>query len=313
MEKNEKKWKDLPLWLINWITVISGVVTILGSSAAFVLPFFFKFSLTVWYIVLVFVLLFFLIIVFLRMRKYAQIEVKRMKTISYHYHQFLHRSKDLFFDTMHSHKTDSLTEKSLTESCKLNLTIMLDDLCNVMNSYTEQKISACIKLISYPKEEEVIDKDNATLVTFCRSSKSDFGRSDYEKQSQSEIFIKDNTDFFEIIDDNKRYFYQGNLEKYDEKLKEVGLKYRNSNDFWYKYYKGTIVVPIKIEFDKLYHQKENNAYHIIGFLCVDSLSTDAFEERQEKYNVDILLSFADVVYVLLGQYRHYLKKFAMRH
>ena len=50
-------------------------------------------------------------------------------------------------------------------------------------------------------------------------------------------------------------------------------------------------------------------YDIIGFLCVDSLATDAFLPKQEVFNCNIVRAFADNIYVLLGQYAHYLKDF----
>ena len=102
--------------------------------------------------------------------------------------------------------------------------------------------------------------------------------------------------------------FQEALSEYKKELEKIGKTYRNTNENWSKYYQGTIVVPIRIEFKRLYHQKKNESYHIIGFLCVDSMSTDAFTEEQENYNVDIVKSYADIIYLLLSQYKHYLKK-----
>lgn len=65
-----------------------------------------------------------------------------------------------------------------------------------------------------------------------------------------------------------------------------------------------------IEHKRLYDTSSEDSFHVIGFLCVDSESTSAFLKRQEKANVNMLKSFADLIYILLSQYQHYLKKLA---
>ena len=75
-----------------------------------------------------------------------------------------------------------------------------------------------------------------------------------------------------------------------------------------KYYIGTFVVPIRIELSRLFYMKEDMPYHVIGFLCLDSLSKNAFLNKQEKYNAEIIKSFADIFYVALSKYGHYLQK-----
>ena len=283
----KEKLHNIPLWLINIITIVSGIITIITPIITITLSISKKSLPGVWTISTFVVLSLFIIILFLRMRKYRGIAGNRMKETSHNYHKLLHETRDLFFDTMHSHKLGGLTINELSTSYKVKLSAILDNLCNVINAYTEREVCACIKLISYPADEEVIDKDNATLVTFCRSNNSSTERDNYEKSSTKEIYLKDNTDFIEIVsnENSKNYFYQGNLKRYDEQLRKVDKQYENTNKNWEKYYIGTIVAPIRIEFKKLYHQKKDDAYHIIGFICVDSLSEDAFTEKQEKYGV----------------------------
>ena len=92
-------------------------------------------------------------------------------------------------------------------------------------------------------------------------------------------------------------------------FKHYKRRYENTNVNYLNSYKSTIVVPIRIETEKLYDIKNKNKYNVIGFLCVDSLSTDAFLSKQEKFNCNIVKAFANNIYVLLGQYAHYLKTF----
>ena len=232
-----------------------------------------------------------------------------MNYTSKFYRLFLKSTRDAYFDVMHDYKLNKLDPALLSNKCISNLKSILDFLCYIMNSFTEKEISACIKLIAYPDaDDEVIDINNAELVTFCRSTNSqDRGTTDKD----TVIRLKEKTYFLEILDKNnkKDYFYQGNLLLYDESARKIGRTYHNSNEKWQEYYIGTLVVPIRIEFKLLYHQKKNDAYHIIGFLCIDSLDPDAFTSRQERYNVDVVRSFADAIYILLSQYRHYLAKF----
>ena len=232
-----------------------------------------------------------------------------MSYTSKYYRLFTKVTRDTYFDIMHDYKLKKLDPTILSNKCISKLQSILDYLCYIMNSFTEKEVSACIKLIAYPNaDEEVIDINNAELITFCRSTNSqDRGI----KDKDTVIRLKDNTDFLEILDESneKDYFYQGNLLEYAKSVHQLGRSYHNSNENWQEHYIGTTIVPIRIEFKLLYHQKKDDAYHIIGFLCVDSLDPDAFTPSQERYNVAVVRSFADAIYILLSQYRHYLAKF----
>lgn len=306
----KEKLHNTPLWMINLLTIVSGIITIITPIVTIIASVVNGVNINWLVLLTIAVLLFFNLILFLRVKKYQNAAVSRMEVISKSYHKVMHDALNQYFKIMHSYKKKTLTETELTNTYMVSLSAILDMLCEILTSFTQKKISACVKLISYSKDEEIIDLDNATLVTFCRSNNSESQRDSYEKHNKAEILLKDNTDFLEIVsdDNNKDYFYQGNLARYDKVLQETGKHYHNSNENWERYYCGTIVVPIRIEFKHLYHQKKDDAYHILGFVCVDSKSSDAFTEQYEKYNVDVVKAYADLIYILLGQYRHYLKK-----
>lgn len=305
----KEKLHNMPLWVINLITVVSGIITIITPIATLIASM--QVSIPpAWYSILtIIVLIGFILILFLRVRKYRSIAINRMEIASGNYQKLMNDALKQFFSIMHSHKKKTLTVSELTNTYMAKLSTILDNLCEVLSSFTQRKISACIKLITYNDAEEIINIDNASLVTFCRSNNSESGRQNYEHRNK-EILLKDNTDFREIIsnDNDKDYFYQGDLEGYDKLLKKTGQRYDNTHKDWYNYYAGTIVVPIRVEFKLLYHQNKDDEYHILGFVCVDSKSKDAFTEPYEKYNVDVVKAYADLIYILLGQYRHYLKK-----
>ena len=305
--KMKERLENLPRWMINLLTVISGVITVITPVATITYSFFSDDALNALQIVAILVLILFSAILFLRMRKYRNLANERMDVVSNNYHKAMHEARDLYFDIMHSHKKGTLSLRELKYTYPEKLTVMLDCLCSIMRSFTGQEVYACIKVFTALNDNKAIDLNNAKLVTFCRSSNSDKVRERYYRDR--DIKLIDNTDFYEIMspDYDNEYFYHGNLEKYDKDLHEVGLHYRNTNSCWRDYYIGTIVVPIRIEFRRLYHTKKDTEYHIIGFLCVDSMSENAFTTQQEAYNVAIMHSFADVFYMLLGQYRHYLR------
>lgn len=309
----ESKSSKIPLWVINLISIISGLATIATSILAFVQLFLSDSSKNIVTILLFLALIasvFFNVYLFFKVRKYVQAETIQIREITRNMHHLLHRVRNVFFEVMHDHKKGTLNEANLSKFCKSELEKIMNNLCSTMGVYTSQKIFACIKLITYGDSEEKIDEHNATLVTFCRSEDSKHERSNYEENNKP-ILLCENSDFFEVVskDFEKTYFYQGDLIAYDREKRKNGERYKNSNPNWEKFYRGTIVVPIRIKHNKLYHIKPSDAYHIIGFLCVDSESTEAFTKSMEKYLVDMMYAYADIIYILLGQYRHYLKKF----
>ncbi len=307
----KKPLNDIPTEVVNLISVISGVVTIISPIVSIIITIKTDVKPNVFWVISTASLILFCIILFFRMKKYRTLSKERLEVVSENIHKSMHNSRDIFFDIMHSHKLKHLNEEMLNYTYKTKLSTILDHLCNILASYTKRKVCACIKIVycKNTEDEKKITDDAVELVTFCRSNNSDTERDNYERQKKR-ILLKDNTDFKEIISGEfgKDYFYQPNLIEYEEKRKKDGSCYENTNKTWSKYYKSTIVVPIRIEFKRLYHTKNEEPYDIIGFLCVDSEYTDAFTEKQEKYNVDIIKAYADTIYVLLSQYRHYLRK-----
>lgn len=297
----ERFFNKIPLWVINALSVISGVLTVIttffslfsvyknwGNSYKFILG----------------TLCLFIILLIVRIRKYQKIVFERQQITSFVYHRLTHISRDLYFDIMRYHKDKMESIRILTDTYKSQLSILLTHLCDMMEVHCGQKVSSCIKLIAHPeaKVEDII------LTTFCRSTTSETTRGIYENNNL--IKLVDNTDFLYIVDPESDfdYFYQGNLKKYSTELQKQGKHYRNTNINWENDYAGTIVVPIQIKHQRLYDSPLENSLHIIGFLCIDSKSSSAFLDRQESANVNMLKSFADIIYILLSQYQHYLRK-----
>lgn len=299
----KKLFNKIPLWIINALSFISAILTIITTFFTFFT--FYKSWNTSYRYIFATLCIFILLLVF-RMRKYQKIAFERQLITSFVYHKLTHISRDLYFDIMRYHKDKTENVRTLTDTYKSQLSILLLFLCDMMEKYCGQKTSSCIKLIAHPDAKI----DDITLTTFCRSTNSDTTRGIYE--THHEINLADNTDFLYIVDPNRdsnlNYFYKGNLKDYAKELKQQGKIYRNTNPNWENDYIGTIVVPIQIEHKRLYDSPLEESLHVIGFLCIDSKSSSAFLKRQEKANVDMLKSFADIIYILLSQYQHYLKK-----
>lgn len=145
----------------------------------------------------------------------------------------------------------------------------------------------CIKqLVFYndqaePKERGFITND------LCRSE------DEPTSVNQGIDWISDNTDFYDLLNNQKGYFFHGNLPGYKG--------YKNSHwteDVWSSKkfpYVSTIVWAIR-------HTDQPNSDFVfgqdtIGFLCMDSKARNAFNER---YDIDIGASYADVLYMILN-------------
>lgn len=258
--------------------------------------------------------IFLCLLLIFRIVKYKQLVQGARKITSENYYNFLHDFRNTYFDILNHYKMNELNVPLLTTDLQNFLKNALDYLCEIFNEFTRQKVSACIKYIDGATEK--IDLENATVRTFVRSTNSHINRNNNDKNIKEAIRIKDNTDFYDILSseskNKKPYFYQRNLIKYEKALRANGLHYDNSTHNWEEYYRATIVVPIRIANERLFFNAQCKSYNVIGFLCVDSMSVNAFLENQENYNVLLLKSFAAEIYMILNQYKYYLEKITNR-
>lgn len=179
---------------------------------------------------------------------------------------------------------------------------LLDNICEIFEKVTNEKICACIKLIPSIEEGEPL-----LIQTLSRSSNTDKDRRIADNEALS---LLGNTDFEHIFDKGHRYFYSQNLEKLDRNLVIAeGEGYENNSPNYTdntKRYNSTIVVPLKV--DKSHLDDESVNDRLIGFLCIDSLSTNAFREDGESLvrNIQLLEAFAASLFIILEKYQYYL-------
>lgn len=323
-----EKLKNMPYWVYDILSLISAIITIFTAIFALCKMVVaidnledgtYNVSLNPILMWLCIIFLLCLVVFGIKVKKYGTITRNMREGFSYNYYQFLHDFRNTYFDILNKHKTESGVSKSariqmLTKDTQTFLEDSLGYLCEILEKNTGEKISACIKLIENAGSVTNIDKDKATVITFCRSKNTDKERKANDEQEIKSISIKKNTDFYDILDEESTntnsYFYQTDLLQYAKDLQKAGKEYRNTTEHYEKYYRGTIVAPIRILKKRLHYVNQNIGYDIIGFLCVDSLSINAFRNKEsdkENYS-NIVKSFAAEVYIILNKYNFYLTK-----
>ena len=321
----ESRMGKIPYWVYDLLSLISSLLAIITSIIAL-------FKVTVktetseesthnipikgLLLLLTILFCFAFLVCIIKIKKYGTVTRNMRQAFSKNYYQFLHDFRNEYFYILRKHKKKIKKGKKnrrineLTNETRTFLINALDYLCEILHSDTGQKVCACIKLIENTGNVVTnIDKNKATVITFCRSKNTDLGRLSNDEKENSSIKIKDNTDF-DCILNGQSYFYVSDLQRYDKKLRQSNNLYRNTTENYEKYYKGTIVAPIRIKKEHLHYTKEEKGYDIVGFLCVDSLSTSAFRESEhyEYAYSHIVKSFAAEMYIILNKYTFYLSK-----
>lgn len=322
----QEKKSYIPFWLLDIVSFISGIVTIGGAVVgAFEVRKIvanlpnekYEVNLNSWLICLTISLVFLLVVVFLQMRKYGQLLQKARKVITKNYYNFLHDFRNQYYEMLKEHKTNSGTTKEhkvelLTQDTKKYMTKGLDYLCDMVSSASREEISACVKVIENTGGDgKSIDIEQARIQTFCRSRNTEGERTSRDTFNEGGMSAKivDNTDFYDILKgDSSSCFYQRDLCAYAKKLEAAGKEYKNSTGQYWKYYKGTVVAPIRIAKKRLYYDESDSGFDVIGFLCIDTLSTNVFREKDKAFYTKIVKSFAADMYVILNKYNYYLAK-----
>ena len=304
-DKLNKIFEKIPTGWLNFLTIISSIMTI-GSPfigwIAIKVVYPDKPNILIIYSTIICAVVGMLLLLSRYMIKYRKILVEVKSATSENFFDLNRQFRNNYFDIDKISKEGTLSIEYLTEKVERMLKSSLDDICEIYKAFSGQKVSACVKYIDSVGSVELND---ATLRTFVRSTNSDVKRYEQENNLTKPIYIKDNSDFYEILDPNNKqyFFYQQNLLEYAKECAKRGSEYKNSTPAWYLYYKGTIVVPISIANKRLAFSGKKHHYDVLGFLCIDSLSTEAFLESEKNYNMNIAQAVAAQMYVTLNQYR----------
>jgi YHS domain-containing protein len=144
--------------------------------------------------------------------------------------------------------------------------------------------------------------DNLFLKTLARDKVSAERKKDVDSCENHKHLLNKNSDFQSLYQGDLDYYFNGQLWK--------DTSYRNSNDQNIqsgiekrKDYNSTIVWPIRYKLSTPQAQESSGKINLIlGFLTLDALPAEAFEER---YDVEMGASVADALYIVLDKYREY--------
>ena len=98
--------------------------------------------------------------------------------------------------------------------------------------------------------------------------------------------IKENSDFLQLLQTGGRYF------SFSIKNRKSANMYMSSNPNWRKEYSSSLVLPIK-------KANESGVTDIVGFLCLDSLDADTFNEEVNRLIVPLLDTITGYLYLVL--------------
>ncbi len=152
---------------------------------------------------------------------------------------------------------------------------ILDVFRDIFNVVKEQEFSTCIKNFC----------DQSVLQTICRDSVNEAKRGNDDDTRRSPV--NDNTDFMQLMHGTKPYFFCNDLVE-----RSRAGQYDNDNPHWADHYRSTIVWPIRC---KTFGQEK---FELFGFLCVDSMATDVFNEETD---VELGACVADMIYAYFNR------------
>jgi len=204
------------------------------------------------------------------------------KIISEHY-------TDHFINFENACKTITSVEE-LYSTTSTYLKELVDDVSDVLSRATGKKIRACIK--AFPEKYEHHDTFKMELMTFCRSDKTLL---ESAEERAKRVPVHKNTDFKLIMVGTYPYFAFNNLKNFE---KETKTEYENSTDKWEKKYIATIVFPISKHIST-YRGKDS--FEVLGFLCVDTLNTQAFSGDAGPMCIDFVESLSYLLYAFLDK------------
>lgn len=227
-EKLNKKLEKIPTGWLNFLTIISSAVTIITPIVGlFTIKKMYpdKHNIFIIYFVTICVLVFMLLIMSRYMLKYRKILVEVKSTTSEKFFDTNRQFRNNYFDIDKIEKEGKLSVEYLTAKVEGRLKDSLDDICEIYKAFSGQKVSACIKYIDSVGSVEL---DDATLRTFVRSTNADVKRCERDNNLTRSIYIKDNSDFYEILNPNNKqfYFYQQNLIEYAKNCEKWGVNIR---------------------------------------------------------------------------------------
>lgn len=173
----------------------------------------------------------------------------------------------------------------LLDAEKIALSSVCQRIENIFSTSTNRQCLATVKLVTksngqglaqtYVRSQELCARDNPSRI-------------------QYKIGTGENTAFDQALmlnaDGRPAHFYSADLTK--------NSNYSNQRQHYLSYYKSTLVVPIRGE--RTHHIGEAVEYDLVGFLCVDTLSTNRLNNG---YQLFMLAALAQQMYNFMSLMR----------
>lgn len=287
-------------FLFNALSVVGSLASIIGLFSG---------NIILKIVGVVFVICYAIGITIFFVKRHLSIK-KIRKDISIEYDkrlQGLSEANRTIFDTLKNETADIRNGKGIdANSFQKVIATCCTTLNNYFDCYLGNKNSVCIKRI---KTETILDADvhEWDIITFGRSILTRKKRSANDHESCK---VKDNTDFDMILTGEAEYFASPNLNITVQKYKDQNKIFKNSHEGFLNCYQSTIVVPIRINMARISSQllpyikytEDQHVYHVLGFLCVDSMVTYSEDSVAFFSAVEQTIAFADALYPILESF-----------
>jgi len=225
----------------------------------------------------------------------------RVRQENIHFRQFtriLHRINHDYRDTLGAvfrntspEYTASEFSHYLKDSERKTLKSACQKISKIYTFFTHSQCTVTVKLITMI--------DGKAYCETCERSEENCER-DQTHLRRFELNTGANTGF-----DKALMFIPGTVSHFHSADLSTERDYHNQRDHWPKVYASTIVVPIRfVNPDKLGTKEASDD---IGFLCVDTLSTNRLNDH---WHIELLAAFADQMYNFISLMRG---KYSLRH
>lgn len=239
-------------------------------------------------------------------------EGKKAKEAGHNIHYFHHKVRDEVYSMRQlANKASTMDHIEFYRTAKKTCS----DLCNYIVCFLHNKLgkdfSVCIKMIDERSINPDTPVDDVRVYTFCRAGKERESREQREKNliapATDHLYVRvgDNTDFLSILSTEGEYkntnaFACSNLRMVN-RINKILKKpeYQNTTEQYWKYYKSTVVVPIRIESQYLQKNASGDFYQTVAFLCVDHKKTISKAVKDEL--AEYINGFADAFYTLFHE------------
>lgn len=259
--------------------------------------------------ILIFFIIYLIILTVFVIKRYYDIMVFKRNILERFEKSSKQSSKELhkFYHNLRYYIAEVNNDKNITHK---NFIKIVENLCNYLEAfyrnYLGDKVCICMKMI---KTETMMNSDVMSweVLTLGRGSTCDQSR---RSSDDIPVKISENTDYQLVLSessDNKNWFASPNLQKVVEEYRSRGEEFHNSRKLFLDSYKSTIVVPIRIKTDyvsKILTSDSSHTYHVIGFLCIDSMDTydDIEQESNFLTSLEQAKAFGDSLYSLFEDY-----------